>query len=539
MNVLLLKAWLARFGPRLIGSRVVRVHQQDERSLLLELELDGVRQYLLISVLEEYPAMALVPDIEQLPEATADEGNFVKALNFHLRDYRLVGIQQQGFDRSVVLTLQHRDKYGEETIKLLRPELAGRSANLYLISDRGMVISIMKRVRRDRERVREVQTGKQLPPPPPLGKYVAGDGGVDELARQLGSFSAALPATDCDLLCEFLSRKVAGGDTRIWPQLESLIPVEYDLQHLHDFIVRLQGGEFNTELFGLSAARDENAAVLAEWLATRRKRGMPRRKEDPQRRRVANTLDQLMEEHRNAQRADELELHAVEMLGEAAQLDTDGKAASWLKRWSDEHPIWADEVDSEKSVHDNATGLLHLSQRLRRALPQLEKRIAEAQQQLLVLERLPAAVSPRQAQDERKDGETTQLERLGIKYRRFTSSDGLTILCGLNDRANDGLVRMYSGARHLWLHARDHAGSHVIVLEGGKGIPQASLEEAAVIAAYYSQGRSEPDVDVSYLPMNQLRRPRNAKPGQVLKLSERVLSVRPQRFEQLRSSLQK
>ena len=536
MNILLLKAWLSRCGPELIGARMQRARQQDDRSLVLELDTDSGPQFLLLSVLEEYPVIALVQK-GQLPEASSNEGNFVKAINFHLEDYRLVSIQQHGFDRSVQMTFRHRDKYGQETLKILRLELAGRSANAFLISERGMVISIMKRVRRERERIREIVTGKPLPDPPPLGKYIA-ESGVHNLTDELAQMELATAGDPGDLLHLFFTKRVAGGDQRIWPQLEQLIPIEYDIDGLHAFIDKLQAGEFNQQLFQIGSSRDENAAGLEQWLAARKRRGATRKQENPQQARTAATLDQLIANRRTAQRADELEMLALDMLGSAARVDQAGNSTQWLRAWQAANPDWAEEVDALRSVQDNAAALVHLAQRLRRALSRIEENIAKTQEKLQSLERLPAAIAPPASLNaERNSHELALLEKQGAKLRRFISSDGLTILCGINDRSNDILVRIYGSARHLWLHARDHAGSHVVVLDGGRDTPSQTLEEAAVIAAYFSQGRDEMDVDVSYLPMNQIRRPKNARPGQVLKLSEKVISVRPQRFEQLRPTL--
>ena len=65
----------------------------------------------------------------------------------------------------------------------------------------------------------------------------------------------------------------------------------------------------------------------------------------------------------------------------------------------------------------------------------------------------------------------------------------------------------------------------------------AALEEAALVAGYHSKARNELEADVSYLPMNQLSRPKNSRPGQVLKKSESVVSIRPDRFRVVREHL--
>lgn len=48
----------------------------------------------------------------------------------------------------------------------------------------------------------------------------------------------------------------------------------------------------------------------------------------------------------------------------------------------------------------------------------------------------------------------------------FVSSEGTPILVGKNNRQNEELTRT-APADALWLHAKDMAGSHVIVLSQG------------------------------------------------------------------------
>lgn len=528
MNVLLLKAWLGEQGPALIGARLRAVRQHDERSILLELAGESGPRTLLLSVLEEYPALVLIADEQLLPAGGAPESSFAKALNFHLAGYKLASIAQAGFDRSVLLTFRQRDTYGRETLKVLRHELVGRASNAFLLSERGMVVSMFKRVRQSQNRVRRIITGKPLPDPPPLGKFVAADGGIDELAGELG---------DTADLAEFFSRRVACCDVKLWPAVEPQLPVEYDLESLLSFIARLQRGELTAQLFGLHDHGDANELALENWSAARLKRGTRSRPADQERQRAAARLDQLLRQRALAARADEVEQLALELLRQAEQLDAGEGAAQHLTSWQRQHPDWAEQIALDRSAYDNAQELVHYAQRLRRGVGTVEEKIDAAQAELARIERgAPAGTKKRKAADPLATA-SRRLERDGIKYLRFVSSDGLHIVCGVSDRSNDALLRVFGSSRHLWLHARDFSGSHVIVLSGGQDVPRRTLEEAALIAAWHSKGRKDADVEVSYLSLKHLRRVKGGKPGHVLKTQEKVISVRPARFETVKDRL--
>ena len=537
VNILLVKRWLKEEGPRLIGARLRRARQLDERSIVLELDSDYGEQRLLLSMLEEFPVIAQL-DAEAEAEMQAD-GNFVKALNFHLQGYRIVSIAQQGYDRSIVFTLKHKDIYGAETTKELRQELAGRSANAFLISERGMLVSIFKKLRFDPQRTRNIATGQPLPEPPPLGKFVASEGGLEGLADELAAIAAKEGVEGERAMEKLFTNRVACSDNRIWPVLEPLLPVDYSLESLLEFIEQLQKGELTGQLFGLVEPGDANTVTLELWQRARGRRGKQAPRSNQQLEQAQRLLDNLREQSKQSSRADEFELVALELLRVSADYEDPEQAAAFLRQWKEDNPELAGQITIGRSVYDNAQELVHWCQRLRRAGARLEERIASAESELAEAQQLPQQKQPAKPKAIKSTLETSagKLEKHGVKYLRFLSSDGMDILCGLSDNSNDGLLRVFGNGRHMWFHVRDWPGSHVIVLSNGKELPWTTLEEAALVAGYHSKARNELEADVSYLPMNQLSRPKNARPGQVLKKSESVVSIRPDRFRGIREHL--
>lgn len=106
--------------------------------------------------------------------------------------------------------------------------------------------------------------------------------------------------------------------------------------------------------------------------------------------------------------------------------------------------------------------------------------------------------------------------------------DGYTILVGKNARQNDALTFAYSKKEDVWLHARDVAGSHVIVRNPIAGaIPSPVLEYAASIAAHHSKRRHEGLVPVQYTERKYVRKVKNGSPGQVIVDREKVVMVEP------------
>lgn len=105
-----------------------------------------------------------------------------------------------------------------------------------------------------------------------------------------------------------------------------------------------------------------------------------------------------------------------------------------------------------------------------------------------------------------------------VHPRVYRSSQGRTIFVGKNNIQNDWLSLRKGKPNDLWLHVKQIPGSHVLVpLEDGEDFPDdATLEEAAALAIYYSQSRGSSRVAVDYTHVKQLKKPNSAKPGMVI-----------------------
>lgn len=114
----------------------------------------------------------------------------------------------------------------------------------------------------------------------------------------------------------------------------------------------------------------------------------------------------------------------------------------------------------------------------------------------------------------------------GAPLRR-QSPDGFTLLAGKNSRQNEEVTFRQATGSDIWLHARGVPGAHVIVKSGGRPVPEATLREAAGLAAYYSQAREAGSVPVDYTEQRYVRHMKGGGPGMVIYERERTLHVAP------------
>ena len=108
--------------------------------------------------------------------------------------------------------------------------------------------------------------------------------------------------------------------------------------------------------------------------------------------------------------------------------------------------------------------------------------------------------------------------------RRHTV-DGFTILVGKSSTDNEKVTFRAAGPNDLWLHARDYAGSHVVIITEKRQVPDRVLYAAAALAARGSRGKNDTAPEVMVTERKWVRKLKGGKPGQVT--VERFRTIRP------------
>ena len=112
---------------------------------------------------------------------------------------------------------------------------------------------------------------------------------------------------------------------------------------------------------------------------------------------------------------------------------------------------------------------------------------------------------------------------------KFLSSDGIEIEVGKNALQNE---RLTMGARgnETWLHAQKMPGSHVLIHTEGD-VPEATLMQAAMLAAYYSKGVRSAQVPIDATLRRYIKKPGGTPAGFVTYTHQRTLYITPSEAE--------
>jgi predicted ribosome quality control (RQC) complex YloA/Tae2 family protein len=110
----------------------------------------------------------------------------------------------------------------------------------------------------------------------------------------------------------------------------------------------------------------------------------------------------------------------------------------------------------------------------------------------------------------------------------FRSSSGLRISVGKNNTQNDLLTCKQASKSDIWFHTQKIHGSHVILWTDGGQPDLQSLNEAACLAAWFSQAREGGKVPVDYTPVKYVKKPAGARPGMVIYTTYQTMYVTPE-----------
>lgn len=166
-------------------------------------------------------------------------------------------------------------------------------------------------------------------------------------------------------------------------------------------------------------------------------------------------------------------------------------------------------------------------ERLQQAIAGKEDDIAMCGRMMLEVEHTDDLKSIEQVRRKFEGHQRKQKPAEHVPYHEFLFQN-FRIWVGKNAQANDELTFKFGYKEDLWLHAKDVAGSHVLIkYQSGKVFPKDVIERAAELAAYNSKRKTETLCPVVVTPRKFVRKRKGDPPGSVVVEREDVIMVEP------------
>ena len=166
-------------------------------------------------------------------------------------------------------------------------------------------------------------------------------------------------------------------------------------------------------------------------------------------------------------------------------------------------------------------------QKLKDSIAGKEKAIAKLDHQISIIESLTDLKELRKVIGETGSSPKKEKQPRLSPYHEVEFK-GYRIWIGRNAESNDILTLKHSFKEDLWLHAKDVAGSHVLIKhQSGKSFPKDVIERAAQLAAFHSKRKNESLCPVTVTPKKFVRKRKGDPAGAVVVEREEVILVEP------------
>ncbi len=551
-DVITLSAVVDELNDKLVHGRVQEIVQLDALSFGFEVYAGHARHYLYAGVHANDARIHLVG--AKLRGSGEEPSALLALLRKYVEGAFIDRIEQLPFERVLRIEFDHAG----EGVSTLVVETIGKYSNLILLDAEGTVLDAVKRVDGSINRVRVTLPRHPYAPPPPQNKLspafldpakltralsenragplwqtlVRSVAGVSPLAareiayRVAGRVDAPAGSARSELIVAVLER-LSQPPWQPTVALEDDEPAEYAPYELTQYRTVRAWPAMSAAIEAFYGAPEAYAAAKAPLLAalaeTREKLA---RKRDS----LAESLPDKGAVERLRTRGELILAYAHSVLPGQRMLAAET-----------ENGIEQIELDPELSAVDNAQKYFKEYHRAKDAAAHVPALLAAANAQVAyadqMLNDLELAENRQEmdavVQAARDAGLVNRSRKIstnssGLKEPRVVQSrDGFTILVGKNARQNEEITFRRAKPEDVWLHARNVAGAHVVVLRAGREVPESTIQEAARLAVAYSQARGETRADVIVAERRRVHRARGAarRPGMVTITGERVITV--------------
>ena len=550
LDAILLSALVTELRPRLEGARIDKVQQPERDSVLISLRNNGENLRLLINAGAGSGRVQLT---EAGFENPAEPPMFCMLLRKYLIGGRIEGLSQPEHERLLMVNITTRNELGDLIEIRLAAELMGRSSNLVLIGSDGRIIDCLRRMDYGGDAERRMLPGMIYRLPPKQRKPLVFGLDAEARRRLLLETDSGKPLDkrlmDCfsglsPLICRELSHRafedaelindaldafletVAAGDFVPVLLKENGKPKDFSFMSLHQY-----GGEYEEEAF------ESFSRLLDAYYAGREKLERQKRRSrelihsvKTNRDRLAKKLALQREELRHTADRDSIRKMAELLTANMYRVKKGDRVLVCEDYYTEGCPEIEIPLNVMKTPQKNAESMFREYNKLKTAEKHLTKLIEEGEKQLdylnSVLDEAERAETERDLAEIRREltetgyirrqkgGKPEKVKKQGPM--RFVSSDGFEIFVGRSNAQNDELTLKTARRTDMWLHTRSVHGSHVIISCEGLEPPERTVEEAASLAVYYSQGREGGKTAVDCTMVRFVKKPSGAMPGKVI-----------------------
>lgn len=557
-------------SKKLLGSRVDKITQPEKDEIVLNVRAERVSYKLLISASSTYPKVHITNASKVNPIKAP---MFCMVLRKYLGNSKIIGISQVDTDRILIIDFESADELGFNSVYSMIIEIMGRHSNITLIRKRdSIVIDSIKHITPDINSYRSLYPGINYVYPPSSLKLNPFNFSYEDLSDYIKLNNIKLDITMFSKVFTGLSSPFSKSivlyleENNISLELNNL---ESIFNNTVKIFSSLSNGNFDfisfkdeyslkdfycTKLYqynGLSEKAFSSPSELMENFYYEKDKSdrLNIRSSDLQKlihtniERCNKKLELLKNTLIECDGKDSYKIKGELLTANIYNIKKGDKTVKVLNYYAPDEEYIDIAIDENKTPSENIQALYKKYNKLKKSAEMAEIQIKSTTDELDYLQSVLTNIKNAESYEEIEEIKREITETGYIRYRKedkkkfkaskpmhFLSSDGTHIYIGKNNIQNDFLTLKFAEKKDIWLHTKNIPGSHVII-KATKEISNATLEEAAILAAYYSKAKDSTKVPVDYTEVKNVKKPSGAKPGMVIYYTNKTTYVNPHKLE--------
>ncbi len=575
LDGIVVNAIVEELNKKLLGGRVDKIYQQEKDEILINIYNKGTNHKLIISSSSNNPRIHLTDHNKPNP---SNPPMFCMLLRKHLSGGKILNISQLSMDRIIFIDISSLDELGRTSEKRLIIEIMGRHSNIILIDKSSLkIIDSIKRVSHEISRVRQVLPGLKYNYPPSdnkinplefnekefytllensnantpifkffytnymgisplIGKEICFNSDID-IKRPIGSLDTIEKETLCNSFLEIINKIKKKDYSPV------LIKDNYSNNYLAFHALDIQQFGNKNKVYIDSISNILNKYYYKNDMIDRvnqKAQGMTKSIQTKLER-SQNKLAKQKQELLEAKDREKYKIYGDLLSANLYNIEKGATKVQVENFYTENMEKIIIPLNPKYTAAQNTQRYYKKYAKLKNAHLLLSKQVLETSEEIDYLENVLNSIencTEISELDEIKD----ELIKEGYlksnrKYKNkpktktkplhYISSEGIHIYVGKNNRQNDYLTLKFAHKEDIWLHVQKMPGSHVIIKKENKDISNTTLEEAAILAAFYSKGKNSTNVPVDYTEKKNVKKPKNAKTGMVIYENFNTIFITP------------
>ncbi len=561
-------ALACEFRSKLSQGRITKIAQPESDELILTIKTYDGQFRLQISANSSIPLIYLTDTNKQSPMKAP---NFCMLLRKHINNGFIEEITQPGLERIIDFKVRHLDELGDVQYKHLIVELMGKHSNIIFTDDENNILDSIKHINSLMSSVRQVMPGKEYFIPNTGDKLNPLETTKDEffsavfddatnLSKAIYTTYTGISPLIAEELCDEAKLDSSRGANTFEDGDKNLL-----WTHFYELINKIKDEKFEPTMYEKDDVPDEYCAfkldsyknqesvdfdsmsnLINEFYHKKDASNRIRQKSTDLRKIINTALERenkkyniQLKQLKDTEKKEKFKVYGDILTTYGYDIEPGSKKYDTTDFYSGKEISIP--LDPTLSPIENAKKYFNKYTKLKRTYDALIDITKETKQSIEYLESISHALNIATNEDDLK-AIKAELQETGYikksfrnkkkgsvksKPLHFVSSDGFDMFVGKNNIQNEELTFKVATGNDWWFHAKGMPGSHVIVKANNQELPDKTFEEAASLAAHYSNGADQDKVEIDYIQKKEVKKVPGKMPGFVIYHTNYSMTISP------------